>query len=385
MYRTFEERDADGLARAQAESFGFPLSDAARWWDTGGRENLRVWDEKGVKGGLLDIPMGLFVSGRRLELGGVAGVAVVPEARGRGIAKKLMSAYLLELAERKVPLSALYASTRGLYRSVGYGIAGNRYLAEARLEGFRAVGDRSGRWRPVNDADWDAMAEALRRSVPASGVNLDRGPYLWKRVKERRGTPNLGYVLEGVDGPDGWLVVRQTHGDEWLTLHVEDWWARTPAALRHVAGMLSTFGTMARTVNLPVRAVDPLFDQLTEHRVDVHLHEPWLLRICDVRGALEGRGWPSGLSATLDLEVSDPQIRDNNGRFRVRIANGEARVQAGSDGTIKISVLGLAGLYTGHASPWALELRGLLSGPAGALETLGQVFAGPGSAVTEMF
>ncbi|MCB9676908.1 MAG: GNAT family N-acetyltransferase [Alphaproteobacteria bacterium] len=385
MYRPFEDRDQEALARAQALSFGFPAAEAPRWWKVGGHENLRVWDEGGtVRAGLFDIPMGMFVGGSSIPLHGVAGVFVVPEARGRGLGRRLMEAYVGELAERGIALSALYASTRALYRSVGYGIAGNRYLAELPTELFRAVGDRSGDWRPLEESDWTAIQAGYRSEAARHTGWLDRGPYIWARLREHRGEPNVGWVLEG-DGLEAWLVVRQTRDGEWLKLSVIDAWAQDAKALRRIAGLLATFASMARTVTIPCGPSAPLIDLLPEHRVDVKLHEPWLLRVVDVKRALEARGWPPGFAATLDLDVRDPLVRANERRLRVGIADGRATVEEGGTGALRVGVRGLAGLFTGYATPHDLALRGELAGTDDAMRTATAAFAGPAPSLVDFF
>jgi GNAT superfamily N-acetyltransferase len=67
--------------------------------------------------------------GRAVPMAGVGGVMVAPEDRGRGIARRLMTALLDEVAARGYPLSALYPATMPLYRSLGWELAGARDTA----------------------------------------------------------------------------------------------------------------------------------------------------------------------------------------------------------------------------------------------------------------
>jgi predicted acetyltransferase len=50
-----------------------------------------------------------------------------------------------------------------------------------------------------------------------------------------------------------------------------------------------------------------------------------------------------------------------------------------------MSIEGLAGLYTGHTSPFALALRGQLQGEEPALRALGHAFAGPAPGMPDFF
>ena len=385
MLRPMTDANQSTLARIHALSFGADASKIPEWYALAEPENVYVFDDP-ITAGLIDIPMGLWVGGKRLDLRGVAGVGVAPEHRGRGIGRRMMAAYLEQTAQ-VAPLSALYASARALYRKVGYAIGGHRNLGTGATERFAAVGDRDDRWRGLEPADQDALIALRHRFGALRAVDVDRGPYLWKRVWATRGKPNLGFVHEGPDGIDGWVVLKQHHADEgWLKVEVVDWFATTPAALRHVAGFLGRFNSMARTIEVPCCPADPLIDLLPEHNhLVIRVFEPWMIRICDVRRALEERGWPSGLDVTLELEVHDSVLRDNNGRFRVRIRNGQARVQAGSDGRIVMDVRALGSLYTGHGDPWGLRLRGELTARDEDLAGLAAAFSAPQPVLTDFF
>src|SRR5690606_17876867 len=102
----------------------------ARKWVVDHLSGIRALRRRGqVLGGLLLIPMGQFFGCRRVSMTGVAGVSVVPAARGQGVATRLMTAALREM-RRGNALSALYPATMPLYRRVGYELAGARYRVE---------------------------------------------------------------------------------------------------------------------------------------------------------------------------------------------------------------------------------------------------------------
>src|SRR5690554_6828845 len=55
-------------------------------------------------------------NGARIPCGGVGGVVVAPEARGRGLARRLLGAHMAAMVDRGQPLAALYPTTASLYR-----------------------------------------------------------------------------------------------------------------------------------------------------------------------------------------------------------------------------------------------------------------------------
>src|SRR4051812_41792516 len=92
-----EVREADWarLGDVLSHAFGFPAPDAQEWFARAGRDNLRALRRgQTVIGGLLEIPMGQYFGGRSVSTLGVAGVAIVGEERGRGVATQMMVSML---------------------------------------------------------------------------------------------------------------------------------------------------------------------------------------------------------------------------------------------------------------------------------------------------
>jgi len=385
-YRRFRDDDSDALAAATALAFGFPVDDTRKWWDTAGRDHLRVWDDGQLRGGLLDIPMGMFVGGRTVPLHGVAGVVVTPESRGRGIGRRMMSAYLEELHSQGVPLSALYASTRSLYRAVGYELAGGYHRATLATRVLREAGQALLGWEPLSKEGRAEVVGAYRALTRHRTGHLDRGPYVWARVWSHRGQPNHAWVLRGTEGVRAWVVVRQERADDdWLHLVVVDHGAADAEALSAVSSFLGGFASMARTTQLHGGPHVPLLDRLPENDARIGLHEPWMLRVVDVEAALAARGWPTGWQEELSLRIDDPVLPTNAGPWVVRIQGGQAVVRRGGSGEVALHIRALAALFTGYHHPVALRDQGLLQGAGEALASLAAAFAGPAPGMPDFF
>ena len=67
--------------------------------------------------------------GRAVPMAGVAGVAVAPEERGRGVGRRLVTTLLETIAGRDYPLAVLFPTTFPIYRSLGWEVAGTSYEA----------------------------------------------------------------------------------------------------------------------------------------------------------------------------------------------------------------------------------------------------------------
>ena len=122
-----------------------------------------------------------------------------------------------------------------------------------------------------------------------------------------------------------------------------------------------------------------------EHGWSARLAMHWMLRIVDVRAALETRGYPPGLSASLELEVTDDLLPSNEGRVTLEVDEGTANVHAGGAGRIAIDIRGLASLYSAHQSGWDLVTSGLMRATPTDAARASAVFAGPPPWMADMF
>lgn len=110
-----------------------------------------------------------------------------------------------------------------------------------------------------------------------------------------------------------------------------------------------------------------------------------MLRLLDVRRALESRGYPEAVSARLELEVQDDCIPENSGRFVLDVSGGKAEVRTDGSGRLRLHVRGLAALYTGFLSHVDLGLLRLAEGEPRDLALAGALFSGPPPAMPEIF
>ena len=102
-----------------------------------------------------------------------------------------------------------------------------------------------------------------------------------------------------------------------------------PKAPTPMSETTSRLGAFARTVKLSTGPLCPLLDRLPEHRLEMQLVEHTMVRVVHVPAALESRGYPAGLTATVDLAVDDPVLPGNHGRFRLRVQQSGIAVTVG--------------------------------------------------------
>jgi predicted acetyltransferase len=372
-----KETEEAPLRDILTQCFDFPVARWQAYMDLAGPENFRVVRRDGrVVGGLLIIFMGQWFGGRAIPMGGIAAVGVPPEQRGSGIARTLMARTLLELREQEIPLSTLYASTQHLYRGVGYEQAGTFCLYAMAASAFPG-GDRSLRVEPV-DASKHEIFHAMYRewATPMNGM-LARNRTIWERAVRPDESPVFGYRIGEPDSPVGYLIYSQQSRDQGHDMKVRDWAALTPAAHARLQTLLADHRSVVNDIVWKGPPVDPLLCAPEEQRYKHRACERWMVRIVDVQAALGQRGYPEGVEARLDLEITDDLVPGNSGRFILDVSGGRGTVRAGGGGDLRCGVRGLAPLYSSMLVPQELARIGWIEGDASALATAARIFAGP--------
>lgn len=380
-----EESDIPAIARLWSDAFAGPLLDSEEWGRRHGPANLRMMRRAGEapEAALVVIPMGQYFGGRSVPMVGIAGVAVGLASRGKGLAKEMMTHCVRELAEQGVALSALYASTRPLYRQVGYESAGvrNEYgVPVGKLEKFHDAVPL----KELTLADEPAMRVCHAEWARSKSGVLDRGAHCWGRVWKFR---EEEYRVFGVWGSGGrleaYVAVHQRRKPE-LGKHdvaVSDMVGLTPRGWRSISTFLAGFGTMGERVSFFAGETHPLGMLMPHHWCEVRLNEAWMLRMIDVEAALRGRGYGAHVRCVLALEVEDDIVAKNAGGWRLRVEGGKAEVERhhGSgavEGRLRTGVRGLAAMYSGYLSAHDAAGMGLCEGSEEVLGAASAVFAG---------
>ncbi|MFZ4430512.1 MAG: GNAT family N-acetyltransferase [Phycisphaerales bacterium] len=378
-------RHLDAVVRMTTFAFGTPAEPCRDWLaNKVGTPNLRVVADGGkvfAAGGVL--PMGQFFGGRSVPMTGVAGVSVAPEHRGRGHSVALMSGILHELHAQGTPLSSLYPATSRLYRRTGYEQAGQH--CEHRFPVAHLPARRSpASVRRFTEADLAGVKACQGHGVARADGALDRSDYIWQRVFHPRTGKHEGFVVDDASlegGIGGYLFMRQ----EQLStgrhdLHLSDLVASTPVAAESLLHFLGQFGSMAANIVVRAAAMHPLFTLLDEPRhLSIHFHEYWMLRIVHLERALTMRGYPAGLREELHLDIDDPLLPANAGRWVLEVRDGQGAVTRGGHGSLQASIGGLAQVYSGQFAPRSLACVGRVRGDQASLDVASRLFAGHGN------
>jgi predicted acetyltransferase len=382
------EEDLEAYARLMATAFGTDPASSARWLGRIGARRARVVTVDGELGAALaSYDAGHWFGGRAVPCWAVAGVAVQPHLRRRGLASAAMKRCLQDGHRQGLPLSSLFAANHHLYRSVGYELAGSYAEASVAPDRIR-LREPGGTMRPMGENDEPLRQALYQRMARTRGGHLAREAGLWRRAThDRDDAPLAGWLAVSSSGePEGYLSLQAGHGtglDQ--ELRVADLVAISPWAVRKLLAFLGDHASVVSSVRFPSGPACPFLRSLPEPRVSWPAHEGWLLRVVSLLPALELRGWPGAVAGRVDIELDDPLLPGNAGRWVLELAAGEMRARPGGTGAVRMRPRGLATVYSGQVTPAEAAAVGLMEGPADALSTLGAMFSGPRPWVLERY
>lgn len=330
------------------------------------------------------IGFGQFFGGRSVPMGGLSSVAVAPDQRGRGLAKRVIRGVLRAMHGRGEVISSLYPATTALYRSLGWEVAGAtvmRRVAPAVLQSLPPP--EAGRVRPGTPDEIEALRACYTRLARDVNGFVDRSDLWWQIFRDRWGDRRIYVAENDAEEIEGYLVYRQIPGENAalggsFRLGLEDAIATTRDATLGLWRLLGSWSSQAEAILYRGTSEDPLLPLLPEPLLDVVVEIRWMTRVIDAAGAIEARGFPPGVEIEAHLSLTDPELEGNNGPFVLRVSKGRGRLEPGGRGTVGIEIGSFSALYTGWTSTPALVRCGRLS--AGASDdraALDAAFNGP--------
>jgi predicted acetyltransferase len=352
------------------------------------RTGWGAFDPSGrLVGKAVDVHHDQWWAGRRVAAADVAGVAVVPEARRAGVARRLLRALLAGARDRGAAVSALYPTASAVYRAGGWAVAGAARIVDIRTADLVAFRPEPGLTVRAGSPGDLAAVHGLYTAIARHRHGL----------LTRDARPDPVDVLP--DGADGLTLVEE--GDRlaaaalWQrypgygrdsVLTVPTVLASSPAAARAVLGVLASWRTVCPTLRLVLLADDAVSAELPLETAVEHRARRWMHRPVDVAAAVAQRGWP-GRAGRVSFVLADAMAPWNAGAWELELAGGEGRLTpvAGTP-TTRLHVEGFGLLYSGASSPAGLVERGLVRGAGpDELTGLGLLLPGTGAHLLDYF
>ena len=346
-----------------------------------------------------------WFGGRRAPCAGIAGVAVLPEYRGQGLASAVLRTLLREDKARGRAISALYPTATALYRSLGYEFGGVRLQFRAPIADLPAHRGRGGsgggggsesevRQMEATDLDQVMNCFSLFASAHNGPVQSPDRDWWHDHVLAPKGDRDLPRAVVVPDG-DGLAGYASYHLEPWGPggLGEDSYKAvcnhlvfEDTRALRALLGYFRGFENSANELawyGSPSTSPVALAIGSNGFSMKSDLTR-WMTRVLDVPLALRSRGYPQVRGEAV-VEIDDTLFPENAGPWLVQADAGRVSVEPVDPGTAahrqgagKPLPIGLfSALYTGFASPADLVVVGALDEDDERLPFLSALFAGP--------
>jgi predicted acetyltransferase len=342
-----------------------------------------------VAGGLgLLVPQ--FFGGRPVPSACLAAGYVAPEERGERLAELIVAERLRVLTQQGAVISTVWTKASAYARHLGWEAVvpvSAWSIATDELKGsFPATSPA------VRDLDITHGLTERAQHLQTDLATCWNGPvqrppwwWHWKQAKNNLTT----YTFTASDGSPAGLVSLATarHPRHGTTLQVHDFWAAHTPAAEAMFAFLGRYATRAETIDFRRGVMPPypfLLHNLHRYRVTTEAWHPWMIRILDIPQALRLRGWPTGLTTdvTIDLAHSAPtDIREDAvedrghhrpHRFTLSLSGGHADVEDTTRPADVVLTPGqLAAWYAGaYRSATSARLAGVLAATGDVLSTL---------------
>ncbi|HZE37387.1 MAG TPA: GNAT family N-acetyltransferase, partial [Stackebrandtia sp.] len=306
-------------ARMIADTYGIDRTDAELAIQRSATDLSRTvgaFDGATPVGGASIYPRRLTVPGARLDVAGVASVAVPPTHRRRGINTAMMRYQLEDMRSHGEAVAALRPAEAGIYGRYGYGPAsqGAQWRADARAMVLRGDTDFGDGAISLLDAEGArGVIAAVYERVARETVGWpDRDASAWdlRLFEPPRGDRTaIRYAAHTSNGrADGYVLYRRmSRGAEILELAAE-----TRAAHASLWRFMIDMD-LVDLIEYEAAVDDPLLHLLVDPRATrPSVQDRLWVRLVDVDVALAARRYAADLDVVID--VADPLCPWNNGR-----------------------------------------------------------------------
>lgn len=377
--------DVPAVAALVAHSFPGPTR-TPEWWDHqlhhppfGGspRDTLFVGELGGRLVAALQLhPLRQWIGGQSLPVAGVGTVAIAPTHRQRRLGAVLMAEALRTARARGDVASALYPFRVSFYQKLGYGNAGEVLQYQVPAITLHGYEERAGvTLLEGSEAQHEAL-ELYGEWAKRQNGQLVRNERLWSSLLTNADHALFGWRDEhGVLGGYALVKYRTELPRRDRYLEVEELVWTNPAARRGLYGWLGSLGDQWEQLLIRALPSQRLADWLREPRLPHDSAPSWRLwspaatvlmgpmfRLVDIPAAFARRTVPADAALAVTLEVSDPCIPENTGRWRLVLEGGRAAVEPAtrSSDTLRMDIGTLSRLFIGSLGAAAARDAGLL-------------------------
>jgi predicted acetyltransferase len=284
-------------------------------------------------------PVQMWLSGVPVKVGAVAGVAVLPEYRRRGIAGKMMKFSIVRMFAEGQSLSVLFPFSHKYYQEFGYGTIGDLHAYCINPNNL-PVFEEAHKVRAFNPEDLPMMRVMYKGQLTWRNGWFTRSNEWWDKVIER--WPEI-MVFDNDGSIEGYYSYEKKTGNKGeRELHIREFFAAEDAAYRGLIGYLAAQNE-ADVIEYLAPPDTPLRHALRQPIADDAENRGWIFndlchvtpgpmgRIINLPVALTTRFYARHMSGERVIKARDPLIPTNEEPLLFRLVDGRAETRPVSD------------------------------------------------------
>ncbi|MCL2202765.1 MAG: GNAT family N-acetyltransferase [Defluviitaleaceae bacterium] len=328
-----------------------------------------VWGafEKGKLLSALTInPYTLRMNGHEVKMGGIGGVATLPEARGRGLVRKLMGPVFDAMREAGQVYSFLYPFSFAYYEKFGYALCYDYRQATIPIGEFSSFPYPANIAPHAPEEDFTPFAQIYEAFTRHRNLCAVRNARDWARLLNRDPYLKLQFTYLNRDpagNPDAYVLYEtgvRSHSSDNVIKVRELCWA-SPQGLHAIFGFFGKMSPEYRAVNWNIPQGVNLQAILPDpYAVEWAIRATGMNRIVDVNAVLAMLPAPAG-SGRARIHVTDDFQPENSGHYTLEWENDilTAHKKEGfhADADLETPITTLAQLVTGYIHPREAHYR----------------------------
>ncbi len=285
-------------------------------------------DDKTMMSAVAAIPYRMHFDGHDVGMVGIGGVSTLPEYRRQGGIRACFEKALPQMYQDGAAFSYLYPFSTAFYRKFGYELGCERVLHKLDMQGIPKV-DMNGEYQLLEQGvdllgDIQKVYDGFARRY--NGMTLEEGiDYLWVSKADPFRDREYTYVYRSADGtPKGVVTYKpvEDQGDRALDASRRFWFADPEGLVALLQLMRRLMADHSHIlVNLPTNVkLDAILPEWSFDYIKRESHCYGMVRVVNAMEVLKlARMQGSG---ELVIGLTDEQIVENNGHFRVTFADG---------------------------------------------------------------
>lgn len=349
----------------------------------------RVWGifEDGELGAQLTLlPLHIYVQGRSVAMGGIAGVSTWPENRRQGLVAKLLSHTLQTMNEAGQMLSCLHPFLIPFYRKFGWEVYCEYKSYTIPAAKFPLKTEIKGTVKR-DQAKLEVLEHLYSRFASVYNGTLARDREWWKNSVLDKGTHHCVFYAESGE-PEGYVLYKIENKE----LVIDEFVHMNETARQGLWTFLANHDSMVTGATLKmVPSDDTLPFLLPDPRIQQENYPYFMARIVNAKDFVERFTYHQGTAAqSYTLTLVDNHAPWNNGVWEWSVnTEGEATLiqvePAAVQADLSCNIGTLTALMLGYKRPVELARHGRLTGSPEAVQWLEQIIPQAETALFDFF